>query len=198
MSDSQNSFEALNHAAKARYDAIVASAKADLDSTLADIAALRRKLCTTTIPVSPPPTGNGVQKTQPGQSKTERVRKVLSSEYKKVAQLAGECGLTSDEVSHALSQNRIKKLIDRRGIPGQIEYRLKKSVETKPGTTEAILSVLRAHSTGLFKKSLLDEVEKLSSSRSATPRNAIQSTISKMVKDGAIEIDASDVCTVAQ
>jgi hypothetical protein len=205
MTTSESDLAALEYAAKARIDA----AKAEYDSALkvltkiaalrekhiAEIAALRQQLGNGL------PASNGVgKKPATGESKTDRVLKVLSPEYKKAAQLANECGLTREEVSHALSQNRIKRMIQRRGEPGNTEYRLKKTAgeTTKLGTTDAILSVLRTHPAGLSKKTLTNEVEKLSPSNSETPRNAIQATISKMRNEGAIVIDASDVCTIAR
>jgi hypothetical protein len=191
-------------AAKAEYDSALAEIAALHEKRAAEIAALRLKLLNGALPASSSPQSkpNGAQKKKKslgGKSKTDRILDVLSDQYKKVAQLAKESGLTSDEASHALSQDRIKRMIEPKGKPGQKEYRLKKGVAAeKSGTTEAILSVLRIHPTGLYKKTLTDEVEKLSPSKSKTPRNAIQSTISKMWNEGAIAIDASDVCTVAR
>jgi len=133
-----------------------------------------------------------------GPSKIKIVRNALNGEFKRVRQLIEETGLTGDDVSRVLSQKSLRKIMDIRGKPGSLEYRLKKRgpAPEKIGTTAAILGVLENNPNGIEKSKLIEAVEKLTDSESTDHlRTAIRSTLRQLESRRRVSIDEDGICT---
>jgi hypothetical protein len=131
---------------------------------------------------------------QLGPSKIKIVRNALNGEYKRIRQLVEETGLTGDDVSRALSQKSLSAIMDKQGKPGSYEYRLKRrQPPPRNGTTSAILAVLEKNGGGIDKANLVDQVEKLTPSRTKHLRTAIRATLKALEERGRVQIDAQGV-----
>jgi hypothetical protein len=188
-------FDGLRQRVEEDYAKAIAPAAAERQSQLDVIAELERRMLPAAVPQ---PSTNGDRK-PPGNapSKVALVLEALSAEYKTVRQLSADSGLSGDEVSAALTRDSIRRVLKKRGEPGNFEYALAPPKPIRPrarpakmGTTEAILHVLGKYPRGLPKGTLIDEVAKLTDSKTKHLRIAISSTIAGLVERGRVATDA--------
>jgi hypothetical protein len=142
MNEHEDHFAALRRMAEEQYRSAVAAAKSHRDSRLTEIAALERGLRfpQSAATAAAPPPRNGYSRDYEGPTKTDIVLKALNREYKRVAQIVAETGLTNGEVSGILGQPKTQRLTERDGEPGRFKYRLKKQSSgakaDKPGADQ--------------------------------------------------------------
>jgi hypothetical protein len=180
----EESYDRTVAAIEAERGSQIAAAEAEKESQLAAIEVLAKKLLAEDRR-APSLEGNGHRPEQDSATKTERVLKALSPKFLSVSEIADKAGLSSAEVSAALTRPRIKVALRRKGEPGSLKYalvrRVTNSTSANAGTTRAILAILARHPDGVSKTDLVDEVEKLGVSRAKAPRVAIATTIGWIV-----------------
>jgi hypothetical protein len=192
MDGIQSHFNGLRQAVEESYIHAVESAQAERDEQLRAIDALEQKLVLNdsgAVADTSQKNGNHGQFSSP--SNVDRLLNVLDSEFRTVKQLAEKSGLSNEQVSAALTRDKVKRILKRQGEPGSLKYAASAAAGRKRaenGITSAILSVLATRLEGITKPDLLDAVEKAKpDSKADDPRVAIAATIASMQVRGLIK-----------